>query len=87
MCLSIPAQIISIDGNNAKVSIGGSIVTANLQLVDDVVVGEYILVHSGFALQKISEEEAAETLKLFKEYADFNKLLDKEGILGINTAE
>ncbi|MFP4059856.1 MAG: HypC/HybG/HupF family hydrogenase formation chaperone [Bacteroidales bacterium] len=67
MCLSIPAKIISIEGETAKASIGGTVVTAGLQLVDDVQVGDYILVHTGFALQKISEEEAKETLQLIKE--------------------
>jgi hydrogenase expression/formation protein HypC len=67
MCLSIPGKVVEIDGNMAKASVGGTIVNAGLHMVDDVKVGDYILIHTGFALQKISEEEALETLKLIKE--------------------
>ena len=67
MCLSIPAQIISINGSMAEVSAGGTIFKAGLQMVVDVTVGDYILLHAGFAIQKISEEEAAETLKIIEE--------------------
>ena len=78
MCLSIPAQVISIEGDVAQASVGGTIVTAGLQLVEDVKIGDYILIHTGFALQKISEEEAIVTLQTIKEYEDFNKKLDEE---------
>jgi hydrogenase expression/formation protein HypC len=67
MCLSIPAKILSVDGNMAKASVGGAIVNTSLHLVDDVKVGDYVLIHTGFALQKISEEEALETISLLKE--------------------
>ena len=67
MCLSIPARIISIEGNMAEVSAGGSVFKAGLQMVDGVKIGDYILLHAGFAIQKISEEDAAETLKLLRE--------------------
>lgn len=78
MCLSIPAQIITIEGDVAQASVGGTIVTVGLQLVENVKIGDYILVHTGFALQKISEEEAQEMLQTIKEYEDFNKNLDVE---------
>jgi hydrogenase expression/formation protein HypC len=67
MCLSIPARIVTIDGTMADVSAGGTIFKAGLHLIENAVVGDYILLHAGFAIQKISEEEAAETLKLFEE--------------------
>jgi len=67
MCLSIPAKIISIDGSMAEVSAGGTIFKAGLQMIEDANPGDYILLHAGFAIQKISEEEAVETLKLFEE--------------------
>lgn len=70
MCLSIPAQVIKIDGLMADVSIGGAIFKAGLHMVDDVRVGDYILLHAGFAIQKISETEALETLNLLKEMSD-----------------
>jgi hydrogenase expression/formation protein HypC len=67
MCLSIPAKILSIEGTTAKASVGGAIVNASLHLVDDAAVGDYILIHTGFALQKISEEEALETIRMIKD--------------------
>ena len=67
MCLSIPARIISIEGNMADVSAGGSIFKAGLQMIGNANVGDYILLHAGFAIQKISEEEAEETLKILRE--------------------
>lgn len=78
MCLSIPAKIESIDGDMAQVSVGGVTYKASLQLLDDVKTGDYILLHTGFAIQKISEEEAAETLRIFKEFEDLNDQLDEE---------
>jgi hydrogenase expression/formation protein HypC len=74
MCLSIPAKIISVEGESAKASVGGAIIKVGLHMVDDVKAGDYVLVHTGFALQKISDKEAQETLKLIKELDDINKL-------------
>jgi hydrogenase expression/formation protein HypC len=67
MCLSIPAKILSIEGNTAQASVGGAIVRTSLHLVDDVKAGDYILIHSGFALQKISEEDALEMIRVIRE--------------------
>jgi len=57
----------------AEVSAGGTIFKAGLQMVENVKVGDYILLHAGFAIQKISEEDAAETLKILKEMEDAMK--------------
>lgn len=70
MCLSVPAKVISIKGNTAEVSIGGTIFKAGIQMIEKVVVGEYILLHAGFAIQKISEKEALETLDLLDQIND-----------------
>ena len=78
MCLSIPAKVESIKEEMATVSVGGTEYEASLQMVDDVKVGDYVLLHTGFAIQKISEEEAIETLKVYEEFDDFNKKLDEE---------
>jgi hydrogenase expression/formation protein HypC len=78
MCLSIPAKIKSIDGEMAVVSVGGVEYNASLQLIDDACVGEYVLLHTGFALQKISEKDAMETLKIFKEFEELNVQMDEE---------
>ena len=78
MCLSIPAKVEKIEGNMAQVSVGGAKYNANIQMIEDVQVGDYILLHTGFAIQKIDEEEAIETLKTFQEFSDLNELLDQE---------
>ncbi|MFO8235828.1 MAG: HypC/HybG/HupF family hydrogenase formation chaperone [Bacteroidales bacterium] len=67
MCISIPAKIISIQENMAKVSMEGNEYSVGIQMLDDVKVGDYVLIHTGFAIQKISEQEAKETLKIIEE--------------------
>lgn len=76
MCLSIPGKVIAVNGENAVVSVGGTEYETSLQLLENVKVDDYVLIHTGFAIQKISEEEAIETLKVFKELDEFNS---KEG--------
>ena len=78
MCLSIPAKVESIEGEMAIVSVGGTKYDASLQMIDDVHIGDYVLLHTGFAIQKISEEEAQDTLKVFEEFEDLNQKLDEE---------
>ena len=78
MCLSIPAKVIEIDGQMAKVEVGGVNYEASLQMLSDINVGDYVLLHTGFAIEKIDEEEAIETLKVFEEFENFNQDLDKE---------
>ena len=78
MCLSVPAKIIEINGEMARVSVGETIVNASLQMLDDVEIGDYVLLHTGFALQKISAADAAETLALFEELEEINKEMDRE---------
>jgi hydrogenase expression/formation protein HypC len=70
MCLSIPARIVSIEGNMAKVSAGGALFDAGLQMIENPVVGDYILLHAGFAIRKIRVKEAEETLRLLEEMDD-----------------
>jgi hydrogenase expression/formation protein HypC len=70
MCLSVPAKVVEINGAMADVSVGGTIFKAGLQMVENVEIGDYVLLHTGFAIQKISEEEALETLKILKEIKD-----------------
>ncbi len=73
MCLSIPSRVISINGNKAIVSVGGTEYEASLQLVEDIKVNDYVLLHTGFAIQKISEEEARETFKLLLELSEIDE--------------
>ena len=70
MCLSIPARIVSVNGSMAEVNAGGTIFKAGLHMIENAKAGDYILLHAGFAIQKISEKEAEETLKLIKEMKD-----------------
>lgn len=71
MCLSVPALVVSIDGQMADVSVGGAIFKAGLHMVENVKTGDYILLHAGFAIQRISEEEAIETLNLLDELKNY----------------
>jgi len=65
MCLAIPAKVMDIDGSKAKVDFGqGVLREVNVSLVD-AKVGEYVLVHAGYAIQVIEEKEALETLSLW----------------------
>lgn len=67
MCLSIPAKIEQIEGNKAIVNLTGNKLQVALDLLDEIKVGDYVLVHAGYAIQKIDETEATDTLKLLKE--------------------
>jgi len=67
MCLAIPAKVLDIKGDRAQVDFGGGISRdVNITLVD-AKVGDYILVHAGYAIQVLSEKEARETLLLWNE--------------------
>ena len=67
MCLAIPAKIISLDGQKAQVNFGQDVLReVNVSLVE-AKVGEYVLVHAGYAIQVLEEKEALETLSLWKD--------------------
>lgn len=80
MCLSIPARIEKINGEMAVCSVGDSSYEASLQMLDleDVTVGDYVLIHTGFAIQKLDLEEAEASLKTFEEFKKMNDELDLE---------
>jgi hydrogenase expression/formation protein HypC len=68
MCLAIPARVVELlPAEQARVDIAGIGKTISLALVDDVAVGDFVIVHVGFALSRLSEEEAEATLALFAE--------------------
>lgn len=71
MCLSVPAMVVAVNGLMADVSVGGALFKAGLHMVENVKAGDYVLLHAGFAIQKISEEEALETLKLLNELENY----------------
>jgi hydrogenase expression/formation protein HypC len=68
MCLGIPMQIQEINGNAALAAVGGTSRKIYLDVLDEEAkVGDYVIVHAGFAIHRIDEEEAKETLKLFED--------------------
>ncbi len=71
MCLAIPARIVSVEANGqiGRADVGGVGKDVSLALLDDVVVGDYVLIHVGCALSKIDEGEAKRTLQLIEEAA------------------
>lgn len=73
MCLAVPMKLEAIDGEIGTVDIGGVKRNVGLTLIEEPKVGDYLLVHAGFAIQKIDEDEAAETIKLLKELVDKNE--------------
>jgi len=71
MCLSIPGKILSIgEYGRAEVDVGGVQRTVDLTLVPEAVVGDYVLVHVGFAIERVDEAEASETLALLRQLAE-----------------
>ena len=69
MCLAIPSKIVKIENNLGIIDVEGVTRRANLILLDDAKVGDYVIVHAGFAIRQIDEAEALETLKLMREAA------------------
>ena len=76
MCLAVPARITSIDGVKGIIDLEGVRREISLLLVPEAVVGQYALVHAGFAISVLDEEEAQKGLEVFAEY---RRLLDEEG--------
>ncbi len=69
MCLGIPMKVIKINNGLGIVELGGVKREISLQLVEDIKIGDYVIIHAGFAIQKLNEEEAEETLSLLREIA------------------
>jgi len=78
MCLAVPALVTEIIGDKAKLDYGGIIREANISLVDPKI-GDYVIVHAGYAIQILDPEEAAKTLEVWNEYFDFQNSMDGEG--------
>ncbi len=67
MCLAIPAKVMSLEGDKARVDFGENVLReVNISLVE-AKVGDYVLVHAGYAIQLVEEKEALETLQLWKD--------------------
>lgn len=72
MCVAAPVEVIEIRGREAVINFGGVKKEVNIDLVYDLQVGDYVLLHAGCAIQKIDKEEAEKTLKIFKALAEDN---------------
>jgi len=82
MCLAIPGKIVEIvdvENRIAKVEVGGVKRNVNIGMLseDDTRVGDYVLIHVGFAMSKVDEQEAQETLRLLKELGEFDLELEQ----------
>ena len=75
MCLAIPVRIKSINGTEAEVEIGGITRKTSLMLTPEARVGDYVLLHAGYAINILDQAEAEETLAIF---AEMSELLEKE---------
>jgi hydrogenase expression/formation protein HypC len=71
MCLAIPSKIVNIDNNMAILDVDGVRREASLLLLEDAGIGDYVIVHAGFAINKVDEIAALETIRLLKEAAAF----------------
>lgn len=72
MCLAVPGKILSIKGNSAEADFGGIKRKIDISMLPGCRQGDYVLVHVGFAIQKIDEESAKETHRLLSEAAGWN---------------
>jgi len=68
MCLGVPFRIVRIEGTKARGVAFGLEKEIDLRLLEEAMVGDYVLVHAGFAIQKIDPEEAEENARLFREF-------------------
>ena len=68
MCLGVPMKILEIDGDDATAEITGVKRKVSLQLVENPKVGDYVVVHAGFAIEILNEEQAMESVKLLQEF-------------------
>jgi len=74
MCLGVPAKILETSDGAAVVELGGVRREISVMLIDDVSVGEWVIVHAGFAIEKLSEAAAEQTLALFREIAESDEI-------------
>jgi len=73
MCVAVPAEIISIEGTEAEVNIGGTQRRISIYLTPEAKVGEYVLLHAGFSIRVIDCDEAQATIKLLKDINALNE--------------
>jgi len=76
MCLAVPALVQSIDGDYAQVDFGGASKKVCATLLPELEVGAYVIIHTGYAIEKMKPEEAKKTLALFEEMAEMAAEMD-----------
>jgi hydrogenase expression/formation protein HypC len=74
MCLAVPVKVVSIEGDEAETEIGGVRRRVSVALTPEVKVGDYVLLHTGYAIGVVDEVEAKETLKLFEEIINLSEI-------------
>ena len=74
MCLAVPVKVVSLEGNEAEVEIGGVSRRVSIVLTPEARVGDYVLLHTGYAINVINEAEAQETLKILEEMASLDEV-------------
>jgi len=67
MCLAVPMKLIKIEGSKGVVELSGVKKEVSLSLLTDFKIGDYLIIHAGFAIEKLNEKEAKETLSVWKE--------------------
>lgn len=70
MCIAVPLEVLEVNDNRATAHFGNARREVFLDLIDDVKVGDFIIVHAGFAIEKLNKEEAEKTIDLIKEVTD-----------------
>jgi hydrogenase expression/formation protein HypC len=74
MCLAVPVKVVSIEGNEAEVEIGGVKRRVSIVLTPEARAGDYVLLHTGYAINVVNEAEAQETLKILEEMASLDEV-------------
>jgi hydrogenase expression/formation protein HypC len=70
MCVAVPMKIMEINGDEGIVDLDGYEKEVNLMLIGEIKIGDWVMVHAGFAIQKVNEEDAVETLEALKELGE-----------------
>ncbi|NOY13954.1 MAG: HypC/HybG/HupF family hydrogenase formation chaperone [Deltaproteobacteria bacterium] len=74
MCLAVPMKVVEIEEGTAVCEVDGVRREGSLMMLDDVMIGDYVLLHAGFAIEKIDPDEALKTLAIFREVLDAGML-------------
>jgi hydrogenase expression/formation protein HypC len=74
MCLAVPVKVVSVNGDEAETEIGGVRRRVSIAFTPEAKVGDYVLLHTGYAISVIDEAEAEETLKLLEEMASLSEV-------------